>query len=81
MKNLIFRRYNSVYTISRMTDNKHIKKGETVMDSNKRPEDMLRITTAELAEAFIQEQVSAIQEQVGDKKYCSPCQEVWILPW
>ena len=38
------------------------------MDSNKRPEDMLRITTAELAEAFIQEQVSAIQEQVGDKK-------------
>lgn len=38
------------------------------MDNNKRPEDMLRITTAELAEAFIQEQVSAIQEQVGDKK-------------
>ena len=38
------------------------------MDSNKRPEDMLRITTAELAEAFIQEQVSAIEEQLGDKK-------------
>ncbi len=38
------------------------------MDNNKRPEDMVRITTSELAEAFIAEQVSAIQEQVGDKK-------------
>ena len=38
------------------------------MDCNKRPEDMIRITTEELAEAFIEEQVSAIQEQVGDKK-------------
>ena len=38
------------------------------MDNNKRPEDMVRITTGELAEAFIEEQVKAIQEQVGDKK-------------
>ena len=38
------------------------------MDNNKRPDDMARITTGELAEAFIAEQVSAIQEQVGDKK-------------
>ena len=38
------------------------------MDNNKRPEDMARITTEELALAFIEEQVSAIQEQVGDKK-------------
>ena len=38
------------------------------MDSNKRPEDMARITTAELAQAFIDEQVKEIQEQVGDKK-------------
>ena len=38
------------------------------MDNNKRPDDMVRITTNELAEAFIKEQVSAIQQQVGDKK-------------
>ncbi len=38
------------------------------MDNNKRPETMARITTSELAEAFIEEQVSAIQKQVGDKK-------------
>ena len=38
------------------------------MDSNKRPETMVRITTPELAEAFIAEQVEAIKAQVGDKK-------------
>ena len=38
------------------------------MDPNKRPETMERITTPELAEAFIAEQVAAVQEQVGDKK-------------
>ena len=38
------------------------------MDQNKRPESMERITTPELAEAFIAEQVKAVQEQVGDKK-------------
>lgn len=38
------------------------------MDNNKRPENMERITTAELAEAFIEEQVKGIREQVGDKK-------------
>ncbi len=37
------------------------------MDQNKRPEDMLRITTKELADKFIEEQVTAIREQVGDK--------------
>ncbi|MGI6217008.1 MAG: glutamine-hydrolyzing GMP synthase [Coriobacteriales bacterium] len=37
------------------------------MDTNKRPNDMQRITTAEQAEAFIEEQVFAIKEQVGDK--------------
>ena len=35
---------------------------------NKRPDDMIRITTLELANAFIEEQVAAIREQVGDKK-------------
>lgn len=43
-------------------------KGEKAMDNNKRPDDMVRITTAELANAFIEEQVKEIQEQVGDKK-------------
>ncbi|MCI7146343.1 MAG: glutamine-hydrolyzing GMP synthase [Clostridiales bacterium] len=38
------------------------------MDPNKRPENMERITTPELAEAFIEEQLAAIKEQVGDKK-------------
>ena len=38
------------------------------MDSNKRPDDMVRITTPELAQAFIDEQVAAIREQIGDKK-------------
>ena len=38
------------------------------MDSNVRPESMARITTPELANAFIDEQVKAIREQVGDKK-------------
>ena len=38
------------------------------MENNKRPESMERITTPELAEAFIAEQVAAIRQQVGDKK-------------
>ena len=38
------------------------------MDSNKRPESMARITTRELADAFIAEQVAAVRAQVGDKK-------------
>ncbi len=38
------------------------------MSSNVRPETMKRITTKELADAFIAEQIQAIREQVGDKK-------------
>ena len=38
------------------------------MDTGRRPDDMTRITTPELAKAFIDEQVAAIQAQVGDKK-------------
>ena len=34
----------------------------------RRPADMERITTPELAQAFIDEQVALIKEQVGDKK-------------
>ena len=36
--------------------------------SNKRPDDMERITTPDLADAFIDEAVAAMREQVGDKK-------------
>ena len=38
------------------------------MDANKRPDDMKRVVTRELAEAFIAEQVEAVRKQVGDKK-------------
>ena len=38
------------------------------MDNNVRPADMARITTPELAKAFIEEQVAAVRAQVGDKK-------------
>jgi GMP synthase (glutamine-hydrolysing) len=38
------------------------------MDSNKRPDTMVRITTPELANAFIDEQIAAVKAQVGDKK-------------
>lgn len=38
------------------------------MADNKRPETMERITTPQLAEAFIDQQVAAIQKQVGSKK-------------
>ena len=37
------------------------------MDPNKRPDDMVRITTPELAQAFIAEKVEEIRAQVGDK--------------
>ncbi len=38
------------------------------MDTNKRPDDMARITTPELAQAFIDEQIKDIREQVKDGK-------------
>ena len=38
------------------------------MSDNRRPENMQRINTPELAEAFIQEQIAQIQGQVGEKK-------------
>ena len=38
------------------------------MDSNKRPENMERITNTALAEAFIEEQLKAMREQIGDRK-------------
>ena len=38
------------------------------MDNIRRPDDMVRITTDELAQVFIDEQIAEIREQVGDKK-------------
>ncbi|MBO5939379.1 MAG: glutamine-hydrolyzing GMP synthase [Clostridia bacterium] len=38
------------------------------MENNRRPETMERITTAALADAFIEEQVAAVRAQVGNKK-------------
>ncbi len=38
------------------------------MNTNVRPQNMERITTAELANKFIDEQIAAIRAQVGDKK-------------
>ena len=38
------------------------------MDPNVRPETMERIINPELAQAFIDEQIAAVKEQVGDKK-------------
>ena len=38
------------------------------MSLNKRPDNMVRITTPELANAFIDEQIAAVRAQVGDKK-------------
>ena len=38
------------------------------MDPNKRPESMERITTPALAQCFIDEQISALRTQIGEKK-------------
>ena len=38
------------------------------MDNNVRPESMARITTKELADKFIEEQIAEVRAQVGDKK-------------
>ena len=38
------------------------------MADNKRPETMERITTPELAQAFIDEQLAALRSQIGGKK-------------
>ena len=35
---------------------------------DRRPDDMTRITTPELADAYIEEQIAALREQIGDKK-------------
>ena len=35
---------------------------------DRRPDDMIRITTAEQAEAYIEEQIAAMRQQIGDRK-------------
>jgi GMP synthase (glutamine-hydrolysing) len=39
-----------------------------IMDTSKRPDDMVRITTRVLADSFITGQIKAIRQQVGDRK-------------
>ena len=51
-------RYNSSYK----------SEGGSCMEQAKRPETMERITTSELAKAFIEEQVAELRKQIGDKK-------------
>ena len=41
---------------------------DKIMSSNVRPETMERITTPELAKAFIDEQIAELRAQIGDKK-------------
>ena len=38
------------------------------MENNRRPDSMQRITTPELAQAFIDEQLASLREQIGDQK-------------
>ncbi len=38
------------------------------MANDRRPDDMVRITTPELANAFIEEQVALLKQQIGDRK-------------
>ena len=38
------------------------------MTADRRPDDMVRITTPELADEFIEEQIRALRDQIGDKK-------------
>ena len=45
----------------------------------RRPVDMERITTPELAQKFIDEQIALIKEQVGDKKVLLALSGVVIL--
>lgn len=46
----------------------NIPKEETFMENNKRPENMEHITTTALAEKFIEEQVTELRGQIGNKK-------------
>ena len=45
-----------------------ISEDKSMNNPNVRPDTMLRITNKELADKFIEEQVAAVRQQVGDKK-------------
>ena len=60
--------FSSIISLVVQTVHQSYRKGDKTMDNNKRPDDMVRITTSVLAESFIEEQVKEIQAQVGDKK-------------
>ncbi|MBQ9872903.1 MAG: glutamine-hydrolyzing GMP synthase [Thermoguttaceae bacterium] len=51
-----------------MKREKLIRSEKSPMANNVRPESMERITTPELASAFIEEQLAALRTQIGDKK-------------
>ena len=51
-----------------VSKNREIILEEKVMDGNKRPDSMARITTKAQADAFIAAQVADVRAQVGDKK-------------
>ena len=38
------------------------------MAKDRRPDDMVRITSPKLAEAFIEEQIADLRNQIGDRK-------------
>ncbi len=58
-------RKNMLYFIMKT---RKTKDGGIKMAADRHPEDMVRITDPALAEAFIEEQVTEIRTQVGNKK-------------
>ena len=51
------------------------------MDNSRRPETMQRITTPDLAQAFIDEQLAALREQIGEQKVLLALSGGWTLRW
>ena len=47
--------------------------------SDRRPDSMERITTKALADAFIEEQVTLVRNQVGDKKVLRRCGKTLLI--
>lgn len=50
------------------------------MTFDRRPENMERITTPELAESFIRDSIEALRAQIGEKKCCSRFPAASIRP-
>jgi len=59
--------YARIHSIQESGD-ASLRMEDKLMSDNKRPESMERITTAKLAELFINEQLEALRTQIGDKK-------------